>query len=147
MHPVVRPLELPRDRDEWLRLRLALWPEAGRENLSSELNDFAASQKNAVFVAALDNRLAGFVEASLRDYADGCDTSPVGYVEGWYVDPDARLTGVGRALVAAAENWARGRGCTEMASDTHLENVASQHAHEAIGYAPVEKLVVFRKVL
>ena len=43
--------------------------------------------------------------------ADGCTTHPVGYVEGWYVDPDVRRKGVGKALVAAAEIcFTRSRG-------------------------------------
>lgn len=91
--------------------------------------------------------LGGFLEAGTRPYADGCDTSPVGYVEGWYVDPDLRRHGVGGLLVRAAEEWARSIGCREMASDTTLDNDTSIAAHEALGYREVERLIHFAKCL
>src|SRR5262249_39023821 len=69
--------------------------------------------------------LCGFVEASIRPFVDGCTTRPVGYVEGWFVDPDVRRQGVGRKLVTAAEEWAAGQGCVEMASDALLGNADS----------------------
>lgn len=102
-----------------------------------------------VFVAERPSApgLCGFLEVGLRSYAEGCDSSPVPYLEGWYVDADARLGGVGRALVQAAEAWASTVGYTEMASDTELSNVASQQAHQALGYEEVERSVSFRKQL
>ena len=83
----------------------------------------------------------------LREYAEGCNSSPVGFVEGWYVDPEARRSGVGRRLVEAAEDWAREAGCTEMASDSLIDNDEGHRAHEAIGFTEVERLVCFRKSL
>jgi aminoglycoside 6'-N-acetyltransferase I len=102
----------------------------------------------AVFVATRqDGSLCGFVEAGSRPYVDGCESSPVGYVEAWFVDPDMRQSGVGRALLNAAEDWAMGRGYSEMASDTTLTNEASQRAHVKSGYAEVDRIVQFRKPL
>ena len=101
----------------------------------------------ATFVSESNAEVTGFLEASLRQYAEGCDTSPVGCIEGWYVEPASRRRGIGRALVAAAEDWARSRGCTEMASQTLIENVDGQHAHERLGYSEVERQVCFRKTL
>jgi aminoglycoside 6'-N-acetyltransferase I len=79
--------------------------------------------------------------------ADGCDTSPVGYVEAWFVDADARRHGHGRALLAAAEDWARGRGYREMASDSSLDNLIGHAAHQRCGYVEVDRVVQFRKSL
>jgi aminoglycoside 6'-N-acetyltransferase I len=90
--------------------------------------------------------LAGFLELSVRSYAEGC-TGPVPYVEGWHVDADVRRQGVGRALVARAEAWARERGYTEIASDTEVERAHSIRAHRALGFEEVERIVVFRKAL
>ncbi len=102
----------------------------------------------AVFVAdRRDGRLGGFLEAGSRPYADGCAFSPVGYIEGWYVDPDLRQQGVGRALVEAAENWARGRGYREIASDCVFENEVSFKAHHHLGYQEANRLVHFCKPL
>jgi aminoglycoside 6'-N-acetyltransferase I len=87
------------------------------------------------------------IEASLRKFADGCSTTPVGYIEGWYVAPQHRRSGIGRCLVEAAEQWARSQGCTEMASDSLLDNFDSQRAHARLGYQEVERAVRFRKDL
>jgi aminoglycoside 6'-N-acetyltransferase I len=101
----------------------------------------------AVFVCDSGSGLVGFIETSLRGYAEGCESSPVGFIEGWFVAPGWRASGIGRRLMAAAEEWARSRGCSEMASDTQLDNVAGQRAHSALAYAEVERLVCFRKSL
>jgi len=84
----------------------------------------------------------------LRSHADGCNPSrPVGYVEGWYVAESHRNRGIGRKLVAAAEDWARSQGCVEIASDTWIENEVSQRAHKALGYEVVDRCVHYRKTL
>ena len=100
-----------------------------------------------VLVAEHDGTLAGFVELSLRAYAEGCETSPVAYLEGWYVSPDARGTGVGRALLNAAEMWGRAQGCTEFASDAEADNASSADAHRACGFEEVSLVRCFRKRL
>ena len=130
-------------------MRRLLWPDTPDEEHLQEIEVyFQAGAVDAAFVALrLSGELAGFLEASLRKYADGCSTSPVGYIEGWYVDPDLRRHGVGSLLVAAAEAWALGRGCTEMASDCLLDNYASLAAHLALGYEEAERLIHFRKSL
>ena len=133
---------------EWLRMRKILWPHLTLEELAYDTEDTLADPEWAVFVAArADGCLAGFLEASTRRFADGCETSPVGYIEGWYVDEDVRGNGVGAGLVRAAEDWARGLGCEEMASDTWLDNMASIEAHLKLGYQEAERLVHFAKRL
>jgi aminoglycoside 6'-N-acetyltransferase I len=149
----------PKEKDlpEWTRMRAALWPEASGEShagevaafLSGDLAGWLAGLKAVTaFVAARPGGgLCGFVEASVRHMADGCTTQPVGYVEGWYVDPDVRRQGVGKLLIEAAEAWAASQGCREMASDAHLENAASVAAHKALGFADESRTVRFRKWL
>ena len=91
---------------------------------------------------------AGFAEASLRhDYVNGCDTSPVAFLEGMYVAPVMRGQGVARALVAAVQAWARSRGCSELASDAALDNLGSHQMHKALGFAETQRVVYFRKML
>ena len=137
-----------RDFDEWLRMRLALWPDHTVDELQSELASLVADESAATFVADRgDGTLGGFVEAGLRKYAEGCDSSPVGYIEGWYVDADLRAQGIGRALIQAAETWAIDRGCTEIGSDTWIDNEVSYRAHLALGYEEAERLIHFRKRL
>ena len=94
-----------------------------------------------------DSSLAGFAEIGSRNYAEGCETTPVAYLEGWYVDPDVRRTGLGANLIRAVEAWAREQGFSEIASDTELDNVASLQAHTALGFEEVERQICFKKCL
>ncbi len=149
----IRPA-LPSDLEPLADLCHALWPESPREELRQELAATLAGSNPSTlpllhFVAETpDHRLIGFLEAGLRSHADGCDTShPVGYIEGWYVDEAYRRQGVGRQLLTAAEDWARTHGCREMASDAYIENTLSHRAHQALGYVPVSRSVLYRKPL
>ncbi len=139
------------DRDEWLRMRSALYPGSAPEEID-EWFDHADRGTLLVGVAVLvadrgDGRLAGFVEIGLRNYAEGCVTTPVAFLEGWYVDPDVRRQGLGARLVRAAEDWARAREIKEIASDTALDNDVSLRAHLALGFEEVERQICFRKTL
>lgn len=108
----------------------------------------ADKEHQAVFVAARPNgRLGGFIEVSIHPHAIGCETRNVGYIEGWYSDPDLRRSGTGRDLIAAAESWARAKGCREMASDSLQDNKVGIAAHQACGYTVTGTLVHFMKRL
>jgi len=132
-------------------MRHALWPEGSADEHAREIEDFFAGRSReplATLVAqAVPGQLLGFVEISIRTYAEGCTTDRVGYLEGWYVLPEARGQGIGRALVEAAEAWARAQGCTEFASDTEADNEASAAAHQALGFTEVNLIRCFRKDL
>jgi aminoglycoside 6'-N-acetyltransferase I len=137
----------PADWSEWARMSQALFPAATEQD-RAEMRAFLARPDARVYVAERpDGSVAGFVEVATRPYADGCDTSPVGYVEAWWVDPDVRRQGYGRALLVAAEGWARTLGCREIASDTTLDNHVSYAAHRRAGYDEVDRIIQFRKAL
>jgi aminoglycoside 6'-N-acetyltransferase I len=137
------------DKPEWLRMRLLLWPDNLAEALSAGMEEMLAHpDEEPVFIAVrADNTPCGFLEGGTRKYGEGCETSPIGYIEGWYVDGDQRRMGVGGALVSAMEDWAREHGLTEMGSDTWLENEISITAHQKLGYIEMERLVHFAKKL
>lgn len=137
----------PEDKAEWFRMRHGLWPDAPDEYLDFDMDDILSSERDAVLMAFHDGQAVGMIEARLREYGEGCETAPVGYIEGWYVNDALRGHGIGAALVRAAEDWAREKGCTEMASDTWLENDVSITAHLKLGYEEAERLVHFWKRL
>ena len=89
----------------------------------------------------------GFLELSLRSYAEGTGDSPVPYVEGWFVRADARGKGAGKALIEKAMDWASSRGFAHLASDTDLSNEESILAHHAVGFTEVGRQVAFLRPL
>ena len=108
----------PTDRDEWLRMRLNLWDGSVEEHAREIDAFFSSSQDDVTFVVERPGGgLCGFIEVSLRNYAEGCQTSPVPYIEGWYVDEDVRHSGLGSRLIQTAEKWARSKGFSEIASE------------------------------
>jgi aminoglycoside 6'-N-acetyltransferase I len=145
----VRPVT-PSDAPAWLRMREALWPdESGSHAIEVEQYFAGALHMPLEVLLALDDKGAavGFAELSIRAYAEDCTTDRVAYLEGWYVEPDARRKGVGRALIAAAEAWGRWQGCTECGSDALLDNEVSEAAHLALGFVETVQLRCFRKLL
>ncbi len=144
----IRPLH-PTETEQWLALRRKLWPDTPIPAHLAEMEAILADpDQYAVFVSAGDDgQLNGFVEVSLRSHAEGCTTCPVGYIEGWFVDESARGRGMGRALMEAAEAWARARGCRELASDADIRNEAGQRAHRALGFEEVGRNVHYRRAI
>jgi aminoglycoside 6'-N-acetyltransferase I len=144
----IRPVEKS-DRSDWIRLRYALWPEATPSH-EEEVDRFfrgESKEPEAVLVAEVDGELKGFAEFSIRFQAAGCTTDHIAYLEGWYVEPDVRGRGLGRALVEAGEVWARGKGCVEFASDCELDNELSAKIHKILGFEEVVQIRCFRKPL
>lgn len=135
----------------WAEMRIALWPWDTVEDHAEEAEELylAGNPDRAAFVALDDQGNAiGFAEAALRrDFVEGCESSPVAFLEGVYIAPESRKTGVARALADAVADWGRAKGCTEFASNALLDNVDSHRFHAAIGFAETERLVYFRKRL
>ncbi len=144
------------DLDQLAAMCEALWPKSSAEEHAQELRLLLGGKAASVLrmpltilvAEASDGTLVGFLEVDLRSHADGCNPSqPVGYIEGWYVAEDHRQHGVGRKLLAKAEDWVRSHRCVEMASDAIIDNEVSQRTHEALGYEVVDRCVHYRKRL
>ncbi len=138
------------DQPGWLEFRLALWTDASADEHRSYMAISLAQPERFLQLMIYDERRQpiGFIEGSIRgDYVNGTETSPVGFVEGVYVIPEWRRRGIARLLFAAIGDWAKARGCRELASDALLENEASQRAHRALGFRETERVVYFTKTL
>lgn len=142
------------DQTQIAKMCALLWPDASVHEHGQEVALLLQSGMSGTLPAAIfvshedDGALTGFLQVGLRSHADGCDTAqPVGFVEGWFVHEPARRHGVGKALMHAAEHWARRHGCVEMASDTWIDHTDSQKAHQALGFEVVDRCVHFRKTI
>lgn len=128
----------PDEVEEVRAMMRSLWPDCGEY-------DFADEQ-----VLVWDRStggVGGFISFSLRPWAEGCVSTPVPYIEGWWVAPDLRSSGVGRALMTAVEDWCRAHAFTELGSDVETDNSVSLEAHAALGFEPTMQLQFFRKNL
>ena len=139
------------DRDAWVRMRCALWPDHSEAEHRREVDRYFAGELREPLevLIAVDGAGTplGFAELSIRAYAEDCVTDRVAYLEGWYVVPETRRRGVGGALVRAAEEWAIAQGCAEFASDALIENDVSAAAHKALGFQETVQIRCFRKVV
>jgi aminoglycoside 6'-N-acetyltransferase I len=138
------------DHPGWLQMRVALWADATADDHRAYMAISLAQPERFLQLMMYDenHQPIGFIEGSIRgDYVNGTETSPVGFVEGVYVVPEWRRKGVARQLFAAIGDWARARGCRELASDALLANEASQRAHRALGFEETERVVYFRRML
>jgi aminoglycoside 6'-N-acetyltransferase I len=131
-------------------MRQALWPSPPGEH-AAEISEFFGGRRRdpaAAFLAfGPDGSAVGFAELSIRPFAEGCYSGRVAYLEGLYVKAGSRRRGIGAALLAQAEQWARSQGCSEMASDCQIDNLESASAHHAYGFEEVVRSICFRKTL
>jgi aminoglycoside 6'-N-acetyltransferase I len=104
----VRQLE-EKDIDQWAKLRQHLWDGLSDEENSVKMTgNYEHSDTQLALVSeSSEGNLIGFLEASVRPFFEDCHSENVGYLEGWWIEPDYRRNGIGRNLVSAAEQWAR----------------------------------------
>ena len=132
----------------WVRLRQALWPdESSEEHRRYALSLLNRIDDAVVYLAREEGgEVVAFAEATLRGgHVNGCNTSPVGFLEGVYVKPPYRNRGLARVLCDALEDWAADLGCIEFASDVLLQNTLGQKVHEALGFEETERVIFYAK--
>ena len=129
-------------------LACKLWPDNEREVMHSDLAEIMENTDGVFFLAEEERRVQGFAQCQLRrDYVEGTESSPVGYLEGIFVEEFARGSGVAKALLAACEHWSTERGCREFASDCELTNELSLAFHLALGFREANRIICFTKKL
>jgi aminoglycoside 6'-N-acetyltransferase I len=138
------------DLDAIVLLRMALLHEEAKSNLVARLRPDAPQRARALFAAELASERGITLLASIAGQAIGvvrCSTSRsaelvspsrYAYLSWAWVRPEYRRQGVLRALVAAAEQWSRERGLSEMRLRVTMDNAVGDAAWSALGFAPVE---------
>lgn len=130
------------------RLAAQMWDSHDSVELTAEFEALLADDSCAVFLCMADEQPIGFAQCQLRhDYVEGTETSPVGYLEGIFVEEAYRHRGYARKLLIASECWAKEMGCTEFASDCELHNAASLAFHLKLGFAEANRIICFTKKL
>jgi aminoglycoside 6'-N-acetyltransferase I len=100
-------------------MRRDLWPETPEDHAGEIAAFFAGtlSEPQAVFVVQEGPALVAFAELSIRTDIEELPGRRVGYVEGLYIEPAFRHSGLARRLLSVARLWARQHNCEACASD------------------------------
>jgi aminoglycoside 6'-N-acetyltransferase I len=130
------------------KMAIKMWSEHSLDELAKEFEDTIDCKESAIFMLMVDNQAVGFAQCQLRhDYVEGTDTSPVGYLEGIFLEQEFRHRGHAKKLLAQCEEWAKNKGCTEFASDCESDNDESLKFHINMGFTEVNRIICFKKQL
>ena len=97
-----------------------------------------------LFVADENGRVVGWIHVQAASLLE-CDARAE--IWGLVVDQAARGTGVGRRLVEAAEEWARGHGLDSIALRSNQRRTGAQAFYQHLGYTITKTQNAFRKIL
>ncbi len=107
---------------------------AGRRWLEGSLAA-AARGDGAVFVAAVADQIVGVISIGpSRHFSGELD----GYISELAVAAHAARQGIGRALIGAADTWARDRGLAHLTLHTGARNADARAFYAALGFAEEE---------
>jgi aminoglycoside 6'-N-acetyltransferase I len=129
----------------WAQMRAALWPQASTEQHGREINIIGGDYWG--FLAKVKGARAGFAEVAIRNYANGCESQPVPFLEAIWVAPEFRRHGIAAQLLKHVEAFVTARGFREIGSDAEIGNDISHAVHRACGFSETERVVYFRKKL
>jgi len=137
-----------KDLQKWIELRCLLWPMHTKLEIETECASLIKNRNYKTwFYYNEDGDVLGFIEATIKDSAVGCKTDKIGYLEAWFVLQEYRQQKIGTKLVVSVENWAKSKGCKELASDTTSEYPISVLAHNSLGYEVCKNITHFKKEL
>ena len=127
-------------------MAVQMWDSHSIDELEKEFLETLNDEKAAFFIKYANDLPVGFAQCGLRtDYVKGTESSPVGYLEGVFIEADYRKSGYAKELLLACQQWAKNMGCTEFASDCELDNAGSLKFHMAMGFDEVNRIICFKK--
>jgi GNAT superfamily N-acetyltransferase len=133
------------DAAEISRLSLELGYQAGVDETRSALGRMLGSPRYFVVVASSGSgSLLGWAAAERRLMLE---TGESAEITGLVVAASARRMGVGRALVAAAEQWARGNGFSSVRVRSNITRAESHPFYESLGFERAKTQHAYRKAL
>jgi GNAT superfamily N-acetyltransferase len=123
-----------RDRAAWEELFAGYHAFYGRPNWPQENYDEAWSrfeQDDRIHArgAWIEGRLVGIVHFLVHASTTSAD---VCYLEDLFTAPEARGKGVGRALIAEVERYARERGCASVYWHTQASNETARRLYDQV---------------
>jgi len=131
----VKPVKVrratPADADEMARLSDELGYPAQPEQMQARLALLLPQARQFIAVAASEHALYGWISVERRlliEYGERVE------IVGLVVDARVRRSGVGKALVAAAEDWARAQGVDAITVRSNVARAESHPFYEHLGF-------------
>lgn len=133
---------------ELAKLAIKMWEDNSIEGLIEEFIELIEKEDAQIFIKFVQDKAVGFAQCQLRyDYVEGTETSPVGYLEGIFLEEEYRGKGYAKELLSECQKWAKEKGCLEFASDCELDNATSLKFHIAMGFEEANRIICFTKKL
>ena len=101
------------------------------------LADLARNSYAFVFVATVGDRTVGFVSGELREGSPTFLPKTWASVDDVFVGPDHRNRGIGRALIASVEEWARQKGASGVSLQVAAANGRGRKFYEELGFREI----------
>lgn len=137
-----------KDASTIAQIAIKMWKNHTVDELTKEFEKILENPESAVFMYSVEAQVIGFAQCQLRhDYVEGTDSSPVGYLEGIFIEQKYRHRGYAKKLLDKCEEWAKEKGCREFASDCELDNEVSLAFHLKIGFSEANRIICFTKKL
>jgi GNAT superfamily N-acetyltransferase len=121
------------DADALARLATQLGYPADAASMPMRITRLADDANARAFVISQGGCVVGMTTIHLRYTLN--HATPIAQITLLVVDEAIRSRGAGRALVDAAENWARDRGAKRVAVTTALDRAGAHAFYEKLGYA------------
>lgn len=136
------------DFEFWLKCRKALFPSKTESQHVLDVQQYLYySDFKQAFLAELNAKPIGLIEVVIKDSVEGSTLAPVAVCEAWYVEAEQRQKGIGKALMLAAEQWAKSKKCKQIGSWSSNESAYLQLAFEHTGYRKIVSIDHYLKTL
>lgn len=132
------------DAAEIARLAGELGYPADPAVMAARLDALTADPRRCVYVIEGEGRLQGWIALERRLSLEAGERVEI---TGLVVDGTVRRGGVGRALVATAEAWARGQGIDVVVVRSNVQRQASHLFYQGLDYVRQKSQHVYAKRL
>jgi len=126
------------------RLSGELGYPASVETMRQRIESLAGSVDRAVFVACLDEEVVGWIDVGVIHHLQAEARAEIG---GLVVASEARGGGIGRRLLARAEEWALERGLAKVVVRSQIAREGAHRFYLREGYERTKTSAVFTKML
>jgi len=115
-----------------------------RETMQRRLEKLGERDNHVVFVAEINEKVVGWIHGAERELLV---VDRIGEICGLVVAQAQRTGGVGRRLIEAVEQWARGRGLGQVSVRSNVARTESHPFYEKVGYTRQKTQHAYRKRL